>query len=129
MIPAHYNYQVGLRRFLEARGVKPNMEENFVDVGFTLDGDHYIGEIKVTTYLTPQQAFRTAVGQVLEYAHLAFKRTPQMMIFLDHSPDERRVALAEKLGIAIVVKCGRKFSLLNPTSIRALSKVFGARAR
>jgi len=65
VIPAHHNYQVRLRRFLLARGVEANMEKNFVDVDFKLEGEHYIGEIKVTTYLTPQQAFRAAVGQVI----------------------------------------------------------------
>src|SRR5439155_13902739 len=71
---------------LLARGVEANMEKNFVDVDFKLEGEHYIGEIKVTTYLTPQQAFRAAVGQVVEYAYLSFERIPHMIIFLDHSP-------------------------------------------
>ena len=116
MIPAHHNYQVRLRRFLLARGVEANMEKNFVDVDFKLEGEHYIGEIKVTTYLTPQQAFRAAVGRI-----------PHMIIFLDHSPEERR--LAEKLDIAVIVERGRKFSLLCPTSACALSKLFGAKTR
>ena len=129
MIPAHHNYQVRLRRFLLARGVEANMEKNFVDVDFKLEGEHYIGEIKVTTYLTPQQAFRAAVGQVVEYAYLSFERIPHMIIFLDHSPEERRLALAEKLDIAVIVERGRKFSLLCPTSACALSKLFGAKTR
>ena len=98
-----------------------------VDVDFKLEGEHYIGEIKVTTYLTPQQAFRAAVGQVVEYAYLSFERIPHMIIFLDHSPEERR--LAEKLDIAVIVERGRKFSLLCPTSACALSKLFGAKTR
>src|SRR5207302_3320613 len=87
-----------------------------VDVDFKLEGEHYIGEIKVTTYLTPQQAFRAAVGRI-----------PHMIIFLDHSPEERR--LAEKLDIAVIVERGRKFSLLCPTFACALSKLFGAKTR
>lgn len=66
VIPEHQNYQVRLSQFLKDRGVTAEMEKNFVDVSFSVDGESFIAEIKVTRNLTLAQAFRTALGQLLE---------------------------------------------------------------
>ena len=43
------------------------MEKDFVDVSFSASRQDFIGEIKVTRYLTLAQAFRAALGQLLDY--------------------------------------------------------------
>ena len=48
VIPEHQNYQVRLGQFLKDRSVTAEMEKNFVDVSFSVDGESFIGEIKVT---------------------------------------------------------------------------------
>ena len=48
MVPEHQNYQVRLTRFLADRGVRAEMEKDFVDVSFSAGGQDFIGEIKVT---------------------------------------------------------------------------------
>ena len=116
VIPEHQNYQVRLSQFLAKRGVAAQMEKDFVDVSFSTGGDEYIGEIKVTRNLTLSQAFRTALGQLLEYSYLLFKRPPNMVMLLDRRLDQRRVDLASGLKVAVVVWDGTKFVLLNPNS-------------
>jgi hypothetical protein len=50
---------------------------------FVLSGwREFIGEIKVTRNLTLAQAFRAALGQLLEYGHLLFAEPPHLIIFL-----------------------------------------------
>jgi hypothetical protein len=49
---------------------------NFVDVEFRLQGERFIGEIKIFAFLTLDQVFRIALGQLLEYAHLRFQTAP-----------------------------------------------------
>jgi hypothetical protein len=63
------------------------------------------------------QAFRAALGQLLEYGHLLFTEPPNLVMFLDQQPDERRLQLATKLNIAIV-SGGDEFVLLNPDCCR-----------
>jgi len=46
------------------------MEKDFVDVSFSVDEQDFIGEIKVTRNLTLAQAFRAALGQLLDYSHI-----------------------------------------------------------
>ena len=99
VIPEHQNYQVRLSQFLKERGVNVEMEKNFVDVSFSVDGEEFIGEIKVTRNLTLAQAFRTALGQLLEYGHLLFAEPPQLIMFLDQKPDERRLQLATDFSL------------------------------
>src|ERR1035437_9289722 len=60
--PAHQHYQVDLKRHLNAKHVRPELERDFVDVGFWVKDRHFIGEIKVTNCLTPSEAFRIAIG-------------------------------------------------------------------
>jgi len=62
LVPAHQNYQFRLKGFLSGKNAVVEWERDFVDVRFTLDGRLFIGEIKVTTYLTLDEAFRTAIG-------------------------------------------------------------------
>jgi len=66
----HLKYQRELQSFLAARGVTAESEGNFIDVKFSIAGQTFLGEIKVSTYLTPAEAFRASVGQLLDYAHL-----------------------------------------------------------
>lgn len=125
IIPEHQYYQVRLSQFLKSRGVTSEMEKNFVDVSFSLDGEDFIGEIKVTRNLTLAQAFRAALGQLLEYGHLLFPEPPKMIMFLDQELDERRLQLASALNIAVVLEDDAAFVLLNPEAARpCLSKVF-----
>jgi hypothetical protein len=114
VIPAHQNYQVRLQKFLASKGIAADMERDFVDVAFRLAALDCIAEIKVTTHLTPQQAFRTAIGQVLDYAHTLYKVTPVMIAFFDARIDPQRVQLASKLGIAVVTEKNGNFVLENP---------------
>jgi hypothetical protein len=126
VIPEHQNYQVRLGQFLKERNVKFEMEKNFVDVSFSVAGEDFIGEIKVTRNLTLAQAFRTALGQLLEYGHLLFAQPPHLIMFLDQKPDERRLQLASELKIAVVRGSDTKFALLNAESWDpSLRKIFG----
>ena len=125
VIPEHQNYQVRLGQFLKERNVKFEMEKNFVDVSFSVTGEDFIGEIKVTRNLTLAQAFRTALGQLLEYGHLLFIKPPHLIMFLDQKPDERRLQLASELKIAVVQGNDAKFVLLNALSCDpGLRKIF-----
>jgi hypothetical protein len=103
-VPAHHNYQVRLQQFLTQRGIDAEWERDFVDVRFTAAGRLFIGEIKVTSYLTLDEAFRTAIGQLLFYGHLQFDLLPGLVMLLDRSPDAKRIAMATRLGISIVVE-------------------------
>lgn len=114
VVPEHYNYQVRLAKFLRERGVTVEMERDFVDVAFAIGGRTFIGEIKVTRNLTLPQAFRTALGQVIEYAHLLFPRLPHMIIF-DQVLDAQRVAIATAYGITVVAFAEGEFRVLNPS--------------
>jgi hypothetical protein len=113
VIPEHQNYQVRLSQFLKDRGVTAEMEKNFVDVSFSVDGESFIGEIKVTRNLTLAQAFRTALGHLLEYGHLLFAEPPDLIMFLDQKLDEKRLRLATALSIAVVVADDEGFVLLS----------------
>jgi len=114
---------------LVAKGVAPEFEKDFVDVSFGLKGEKFIGEIKVTGFLGLNQAFRVAFGQLLEYAHLRFNDPPHMVMFLDNDPDSRRVALASKFLISVVVeRDDGEFALLNPGVRPSLKSLFAAKA-
>lgn len=102
--PAHYNYQTRLKTYLQHRGISAEFERDFVDVRWIQDGQQVIGEVKLTGYLTLDQAFRTALGQLLCYAHLQFDAPPLMVMFLDKQPDQKRLALARQLGVVVVAE-------------------------
>jgi hypothetical protein len=125
VIPAHHNYQVNLKKYLSEKALNPKLEADFIDVQFTLGGKEFIGEIKVTTNLAISQAFRMALGQLLEYANLRFDVPPQMIMFLDQEVDQKRIELATSLSISIVVqKQTDHYLLLNPSVNPLLKTLF-----
>jgi hypothetical protein len=84
------------------------------------------GAVAWKVNLTLAQAFRTALGQLLEYGHLLFAEPPNLIMFLDQKPDERRLQLASDLKIAVVRGDEAEFVLLNPYSCDPyLKKIFG----
>jgi hypothetical protein len=124
VIPEHHYYQVRLRQHLKAQGVEAVFEKDFIDVAFTTGGRLFIGEIKVTTHLSLPEAFRTALGQLIEYAHLKHEIPPGMVMFLDHRLDERRVALATKYEITVIAEESGQYVVLNPEVAVLLNAVF-----
>jgi hypothetical protein len=116
LVPRHQHYQVRLRKYLEAKGIVASWEEDFVDVRFGHAGKTYIGEIKVTgMQLSVEEAFRSALGQLLDYADSpTFRSRPAMLMFLDRPLDPRRVDLAASLGVLVVVEHGDTFRLQQP---------------
>jgi hypothetical protein len=116
VVPEHYNYQVRLSMFLRDHGVHTEMERDFVDIAFTVGERKFIGEIKVTRNLTLPQAFRTALGQVIEYGHLLFSELPHMIMFLDQVLDSDRIKIATKYGITVIVLSEDEFRVLNPST-------------
>jgi len=124
IIPAHHNYQVSLSRLLNELGVDSQFESSFVDVGFSFENVNFIGEIKVTTNLKLSDAFRLALGQLLEYAHLKYDVPPQMIMFLDQELDAPRLALATKLGVSVIVQQNNRYRLLNPNVAPVLQQLF-----
>lgn len=128
VIPEHHNYQVRLGNYLGGRGLEAEFERDFIDVAFSAGGWRFIGEIKVTTHLSLPEAFRSALGQIIEYAHLKHETPPGMIMFLDHRPDDRRVALATKYAITVVAEEEGRYLILNPDVAPILLEVFGPRA-
>ena len=124
VVPEHQNYQVRLSQFLKDRGVAAEMEKNFVDVSFSIGGEDFIGEIKVTRHLNLAQAFRAALGQLLEYGHLLFEKPPHLVMFLDQRLDEKRLRLASALNIAVVSGDDSDFLLLNPEACSPTLTIF-----
>jgi hypothetical protein len=123
--PAHHNYQTRLSAYLESRGVAAEFERDFVDVRWVQDGKSVIGEVKVTGYLTLDQAFRTALGQLLFYAHLQFDEAPIMVMFLDSQPDDKRLALARRLGVVVIAETKQNsFLFCNGCETLALRRLF-----
>ena len=125
MNPAHKNYQVRLGRFLTHQGVQPIWEQDFVDLRFVLGDLPYIGEIKVTGTLSPEEAFRAALGQLLDYADAEAVRPHGRLMCLDFALDERRLALATRHGVAVICeRSSGRYELLNPAIDTALARVF-----
>jgi hypothetical protein len=60
----------------------------------------------------------------LEYAHLKYERQPHMIMFLDQPLDAKRLALATKLHISVVVKSKDCYRLTNPCVAPALESIF-----
>jgi len=121
----HRKYQIQLRDFLRGRGVKLDFEGDFIDVSFSLDGNDYLGEVKVTNWLSTAEAFRIALGQILDYGSASKTESPRLIIFLDKELDARRIKLASALGVAIVISNQKKrFALENPNIDPALAGLF-----
>ena len=112
-----------LGQFLTAKSVDAEWERDYVDVRFTLDGQLFIGEIKVTGYLRLEEAFRIALGQLLVYAHTKFASPPRMVMFLDRRPSDALLRLAATLRVAVVVEHEPGWALANVTDAR-LARVF-----
>jgi hypothetical protein len=104
--------------------VDAEWERDYVDVRFPIGGALFIGEIKVTGWLRLEEAFRVALGQLLEYAHLRFDRRPGTIMFLDRSLDARRLELASTLGVAEVSEIDGRYVLANPGVAPELADVF-----
>ena len=105
-------------------GVNPKFEADFIDVQFSIGEETFIGEIKVTTNLSLSQAFRTALGQLLEYANLKFDRPPQMIMFLDQELNPKRIELATSLSISVIIQKQNDYKLLNPEVSFSLQSLF-----
>jgi hypothetical protein len=124
VIPAHYNYQVRLGQFLRVKGIGPIFEKDYIDVKFLLEDTWFIGEIKVSALFGVNLAYRTALGQLIEYSRLQFKDRPQMIMFLDAQPDKRRIQLASELSIAVIAETNGEYHLLNPETAPLLQSLF-----
>jgi hypothetical protein len=90
------------------------MEEDFIDVRFSVPETGCIGEIKVTRNLKLPEAFHAALGQVIEYGYLRCPKLPHMIIFLDRRLDPERLKIATALGLSVVTFEAETFRLLNP---------------
>jgi hypothetical protein len=110
--PAHHNYQVRLKAYLESKDVDAQWELDYIDVRFHVGDTLFMGEIKVTGWLRLGEAFRTALGQLLDYGHLHHCR--HLVMFLDQPLDSRRLELASSLRVAVVCQGGEKYTLNNP---------------
>ncbi len=121
---AHHDYQIRLRKFLDGRGITAEWERDYVDVRFWLDGRLFIAEIKVTTYLRLDEAFRTALGQLLVYGHTKVREPHSLVMFLDARPSSALLELAGRLEIAVVVEQDRNYTLANRKMDNVLRSLF-----
>jgi hypothetical protein len=127
VVPAHQHYQMRLRGFLEARGVAADWERDFIDVQWQRAGQTWIGEVKVTRYLTVEEAFRAALGQLLVYAAKRFPVPPRLVMFLDQTPEESLLRLAMRLDIAVVVESAPgEFELRSESGDTHLASLFSS---
>ncbi len=128
VFPAHKHFQSRLEGYLKHVQVSDlKFEPDFVDVTFSRGKAFFIGEAKVTNgYISPSQAFRAALGQILEYRFTRKWGTkPHMIIFLDQEVDSARLKLANRLGISVVVETqSGAFRLANRGKDKALCTVF-----
>ncbi len=124
----HKDFQLRLERYLVKVGVSDfTAELNYVDVSFSRGGQPFIGEVKVTNgYINSRQAFRAALGQVLEYRFTRdWKAAPHMIIFLDQEVDAARLALAAQLKISVVVEAENgAFQLANSYQSNVINSIF-----
>ena len=120
----HERYKLDLKRYLEDRDVTPVFEKDFVDVRFPVGSHRYLGEIKVTNPPGAPEAFRMALGQLLEYRHIKFLGKAEPIMFLDKGLDDRRLEIADALGVSVICHNGSNFQLLNPKTDKHLRLVF-----
>jgi hypothetical protein len=81
------------------RASPPNGD--FIDVRWEHAGVTWIGEVKLSRYLTAAEAFRIALGQLLVYGATQFSEAPGMVMFLDEKPGDALLRLAERLGVVV----------------------------
>ena len=116
-----------LRAHFEAHGIAAEWERDFIDVRWEHAGQTWIGEVKLTQYLTAAEAFRAALGQLLVYGAIQFTEPPRMVMFLDQSPGEPLLRLAERLGVAVVVETSLGIFELQSTPMDSeLTRMFPA---
>lgn len=125
---AHRDFQIRLQDYLkDANAADLRWEQDFIDVSFRFERHKYIGEMKVTNgYISPELAFRAALGQIVEYRFTRNWQTPpQMIIFLDQQVDAKRLALAARLKISVVLETeSGVFQLANRHRGDDLCKIF-----
>jgi hypothetical protein len=127
-VPAHQHYQMRLRAHFEAHGISAEWERDFVDVRWEHAGQTWIGEVKLTRYLTAAEAFRAALGQLLVYGATQFSEPLRMAMFLDAIPAEPLLSLAERLGVAVIVEMATgRFELRSRTEDQEFAKLFPPR--
>jgi hypothetical protein len=126
----HLKYLQRLEKFLKAKKLAPKFEEDFVDVEFSSGSDRFIGEVKVTNWLSIGEAFRIALGQILDYGCDPARKNAKLIIFLDKEVKEsRRIQLATRLGISVVAeRAPRTYVLQNPEVKNGLEELFAAAA-
>jgi hypothetical protein len=83
---------VRLKAYLTDRGITPELERDFVDVQWKQDGRNVIGEVELTAYLSRDEAFRTALGQLLVCAFCQLLHPPCSVLDISF-PIEARLLL------------------------------------
>ena len=122
----HLEYQERLGKFLQTKKLAPEFEKNFIDVDFSSGSDRFIGEVKVTNWLSIGEAFRIALGQILDYGSAPVGKKAEPIIFLDQEvPESYRIELATRLGISVVAERARgTYTLQNPGVNKELAAIF-----
>lgn len=123
----HVEYQIRLGKYLKKRGVRFESERDYIDVRFWCKARLFIGEIKVTSYMTVVEAFRAALGQLLVYGHTKVDEPHCLVMFLDAIPPSSLLELADRLGIAVVIEANESYTLANKTETAALHSAFPSR--
>ena len=81
----------------------------------------------MTGCLSVEEAFRAALGQLLVYGATHFSEAPRMVMFLDQSPEDRLLRLADRLGVAVVVEVSLGvFELRSAPRDSELARVFSS---
>ncbi len=120
----HECFKKQLKTYLEDRDLTPEFEKDFIDVRFSIGPRQFFGEIKVSTPPSTIEAFRMAVGQLLDYRHSYFHERSAAIMFLDCRVSQEKLDLATKLGIGVVCQLNGAFSLCNPKLHPQLMSIF-----
>jgi hypothetical protein len=124
----HLEFQRRLEKYLRGRpAATVRFEQDHIDVQFSHGHDAFIGEIKVTNLrISVEQAFRAALGQLLEYRYLKpWPKAPRMVMFLDQEIGPAHLRLAGTLLIEVVAETKRgEFRLLNTDRQSSLDRIF-----
>jgi len=125
--PDHFNHQRRLKQFLADKKITSELEKDFIDLKFSQDRQDFIGEVKITRehWLQIDQAFRSSIGQLLDYAHVQCEGPVKLIMFLDDDLDASRVELASKSGISVVVeKTHGHYTVCNPKVNKRVAAIF-----
>lgn len=114
-----FELQADFGAWLGANGRKPN-RLRLPSAGVTIEPDMYVAETGwvIEAKMSPaRQYVRTAIGQVLDYVNVAratgLPATP--MILLPSAPVDDLMGLLSQLEIAVAVRDGSSFVVINPT--------------